>query len=252
MSSQSGKTGELLKQLDPARLPAHVAVIMDGNGRWAGKRGLPRIAGHRQGMATVRRTLKFADSLGIKVLSLFAFSTENWSRPKMEIRAIMALLREYLRKEVSSLHENNVKIRMMGYQEKLSESLIREIAAAIEKTKNNMGIILNVGLNYSGRQDILHGVRGVLKAYESGALPKNGIGALSEENFSDYLFTSGLPDPDLLIRTSGELRISNFMLWQMAYTEIFISQVLWPDFGEADFLEALIDYQKRDRRFGRV
>jgi undecaprenyl diphosphate synthase len=230
-------------------LPKHIAIIMDGNGRWAKKRSLARIMGHRKGMDSVKEVVKACCELQIEVLSLYAFSSENWKRPKSEVKALMALLKKYIRSEINELHKNNIRVKAIGDLKKLPEDVLRLIHDGVKKTENNSGMILNVALSYSGRDEILQSVS---KIAEKVSLNKLNISEIDEEIFSDHLFTAGLPDPDLLIRTSGELRISNFLLWQIAYTEIYVTDVLWPDFKSKDLHKALDDYQKRKRRFGRT
>lgn len=230
-------------------LPKHIAIIMDGNGRWAKKRSLARIMGHRKGMDSVKEVVKACCELQIEVLSLYAFSSENWKRPKSEVKALMALLKKYIRSEINELHKNNIRVNAIGDLKKLPEDVLRLIHDGVKKTKNNSGMILNVALSYSGRDEILQSVS---KIAEKVSLHKLDISEIDEEIFSDHLYTAGLPDPDLLIRTSGELRISNFLLWQIAYTEIYVTDVLWPDFKSKDLYKALDDYQKRKRRFGRT
>jgi len=236
-------------ELDPARLPRHVAVIMDGNGRWAAKRHLPRIAGHRAGADAVRRTVESAARLGLECLTLYAFSTENWKRPRFEIRALMDLLVEYLRKELHSLKENNIQFRMIGRSDELHLSVLEQIRKAELATFQNTGLRLNIALNYGGRAEIVDAFRALAHKVAAGRLNPAEI---NEEAIQNNLYTSALPDPDLLIRTSGEMRVSNFLLWQIAYAEIHVTGTLWPDFGERDLLLALSEYQKRDRRYGRV
>ena len=240
---------DLLLELDLARLPRHVAIIMDGNGRWAAARHLPRVAGHRAGADAVRRAVETSARLGLECLTLYAFSTENWKRPRFEIRALMDLLVEYLRKELRSLKENNIRFRMIGRSEELHISVLEQIRKAELSTFQNTGMRLNIALNYGGRTEIVDAVRKVAREVAAGRLQPDEV---DEELISRTLYTRTLPDPDLLIRTSGEMRISNFLLWQIAYAEIHVTDTLWPDFGERDLFSALIDYQTRDRRFGRV
>jgi len=225
------------------KIPKHIAIIMDGNGRWAKLRGLPRVFGHREGAKTVEKIIKFAKEIGIKYLTLYAFSTENWNRPKEEIEAIMSLLVEYINTKVPSLIEDNIKLKFMGRRENLPDMILKTIEEGEEKTKNCTGMDLIIALNYSGRAEIIDAVNKILKSKKK---------ELTEKDFKNYLYIPDLPEPDLLIRTSGEQRISNFMLWQMAYTEFYFTQVLWPDFDEDEFLKALYDFQSRERRFGRV
>jgi len=238
--------------LDPVakdRLPRHIAIIMDGNGRWAQKRALPRSMGHRAGVEALRKVVKTCSKLGIEVLTVYAFSTENWRRPKDEVSVLMKLLTEYLKKELNELHQNNVVIRAIGKIDDLPREAQHELEYAMESTLNNTGLILNLALNYGGRSEILDAVKKLCKDVLNG---KQRVEEIDEECFSKALFTSGLPDPDLLIRTSGEMRLSNFLLWQLAYTEIVVVEVLWPDFGAQALLEAIKEYQKRDRRFGGI
>jgi undecaprenyl diphosphate synthase len=234
----------LAQQLDPQRLPAHIAIIMDGNGRWAQRRGWPRVAGHREGMQSVRSVIRACNDVGIPNLTLYAFSTENWKRPRPEVSFLMRLLVEFLRRELDELHRENVRIRMLGRRDRIPARVLQEIDAAVRRTRSNPGLKLNFAFNYGGRREILDAVA-TWQAQHPGVLP-------TEARFSQCLYTAGLPDPDVLIRTSGEMRISNFLLWQLAYAEIVVTPVLWPDFREAQFFAALLEYQKRERRFGGV
>ena len=240
---------DLLPELDLARLPRHVAIIMDGNGRWAAKRSLPRVVGHRAGADAVRRAVETSARLGLECLTLYAFSTENWKRPRFEIRALMDLLVEYLRKELHSLKENNIQFRMIGRSEELHISVLEQIRKAELSTFQNTGLRLNIALNYGGRAEIVDAVRKLAREVAAGRLQPDEV---DEDLIHRNLYTRALPDPDLLIRTSGEMRISNFLLWQIAYAEIHVTETLWPDFGERDIFSALIDYQRRERRFGRI
>ncbi|MFL6274781.1 MAG: isoprenyl transferase [Blastocatellia bacterium] len=250
LAKPGGKLDEsLLSQLDPARMPAHVAIIMDGNGRWAARRKLPRIAGHRAGADAVRRTIESAARLGLDCLTLYAFSTENWKRPRLEVRALMDLLMEFLRKELKSLRDNNIRFRLIGRGDGLHISVLEQIRRAELATMQNTGLRLNIAVNYGGRTELVDACRRVAEEVAAGRLRLEEI---NEQVIEAKLYTSMLPDPDLLVRTSGEARISNFLLWQIAYSEIYITETLWPDFSEGDFLSALIEYQKRDRRFGGV
>jgi len=224
-------------------LPAHIAVIMDGNGRWAKKRGLPRMAGHREGINSVRDIVEACGQLGIKILTLYTFSLENWRRPKFEVSALMGLLVGTINKEVEDLHRNNVQVRTIGHLDDLPTEAQKGMLRAIEKTKGNTGLILNLALSYGGRQEIVEAIKRILRE------PPQEI---TEELISSYLSTGGLPDPDLLIRTSGEFRISNFLLWQLAYTEIYVTDVLWPNFRREDLYHAIDVYQSRERRFGLI
>jgi len=238
----------LLEKLDLGELPRHVAVIMDGNGRWAQKRHLPRIAGHRSGTQSARTTIETCARLKIEALTLYAFSVENWRRPKTEIDFLMALLREYLRKEMPLIQKNEIRMRFLGRMDELPAGVQNDVRDAMEKTAGNKGMVLCVALNYGGRAEIVDAMNAILSE-------RNGHGTFSkvtEEQLSRHLYTEGLPDPDLLIRTSGEMRVSNFLLWQIAYAEIFVTETLWPDFNRARLLEALLEFQKRERRYGGI
>ena len=238
----------LAQSLDPARLPAHIGVIMDGNGRWANNRSLPRVAGHRAGVEPVRTTVETCARLGVGCLTLYAFSVENWKRPRTEVETLWRLLRYYVRQEVPHLMENNIRLRAIGRIEELSSQVRRELESAIQTTSVNSGLILNLAINYGGRTEIVDAVNELIaKARREGSLPSLKV---DEEAISNHLYTAGLPEPDLLIRTSGEMRISNFLLWQIAYAELYITETYWPDFNRTALLEALVAYQKRDRRFG--
>lgn len=238
-----------IEKIKKMPIPEHVAIIMDGNGRWAKKRALPRIAGHHEGMKVVRKTTRLASKLGIKTLTLYAFSTENWKRPKNEVEYIMKLPEEFLATFLPELIEENVQVKMMGYKDQLPIHTLRAIERAIEDTKNNTGLVLNFALNYGSRAEILDAVKQVINDCKSGIMKET---ELDEKVFSSYLMTSRIADPDLLIRTSGEIRLSNFMLWQLAYTELWFTEVLWPDFNEDQLLEAIEAFQNRQRRFGGV
>ena len=235
--------------MDPLHIPQHVAIIMDGNGRWAKQRGLPRIAGHRTGMSTVKQVTLAADEIGIKVLTLYAFSTENWKRPKDEVDFLMKLPIEFLTIELEELISNNVQIRMMGWKEDLPPHTLKAIEEAEIKTKQNTGLVLNFALNYGSRREMLSAVKQIASRVETGELVINEI---TEDLFSNSLHSFNLPDPDLLIRTSGEQRISNFMLWQLAYTELAFVDVYWPAFTRHHLFEVIRQYQKRNRRFGAI
>ena len=235
--------------VDMDRLPRHVAIIMDGNGRWAKRRGLGRVEGHRRGKEAVQAALETSHRLGIPYLSLFAFSTENWNRPKTEVRALMNLLRHYLRTELERMQEKQVRVLAIGDLERLPANVRKDLIHVIEETRNNRRLTVGLCVSYGGRQDILGATRAIAREVEEGALASDQI---DEDLISRHLGTSEFPDPDLLIRTSGEMRISNFFLWQLAYTEIYVTDTLWPDFDEAEFLEALAQYQARERRFGRT
>lgn len=242
------KEWSLAESIDPQRLPAHIAIIMDGNGRWARRRSLPRAAGHRAGVEPVRITVDTCARLGLQALTLYAFSTENWKRPRAEVDMLWRLLRIYLRKELPEIVRNNIQFGCMGRIEALPHQVRDELESAVEMTARNTGMRLNVALNYSGRAELIDAVNAIVEqARMAGKLKDLRI---DEEAIAAHLYTAGLPDPDLLIRTSGEMRISNFLLWQIAYSEIYITETLWPDFRMTDLLEAILDYQKRDRRFG--
>ncbi len=228
-------------------IPKHIAIIMDGNGRWAKRRGLPRVAGHREGIKSVRDVVEACAQLGVKYLTLFAFSTENWKRPKYEVDTLMKLLIKALRTEVDKLQKNDIKLVAIGDIESLPAEVQRELKDAIEKTKNNKRMVLNLAISYSGRWEIIEAVKGIAKDVKEGKVKINEI---DDRLFSNYLKTAGMPEPDLLIRTSGEYRISNFLLWQIAYTELYICDCLWPDFRRKHLYEAIKDYQRRERRFG--
>ena len=242
-----GKAQDLVRQIDRNALPAHIAIIMDGNGRWARKRGLPRVAGHRAGINAVREVVEASAELGIHVLTLYAFSVENWKRPQTEVSTLMQLLKEYLNKELDNIHKNNIRFRTLGRTDQLDASVRRELDKGIARTSSNTGMIFNVALNYGGRAEIVDAVNQILRNGGSTAAANGGI---TETQFAEHLYTAGLPDPDLLIRTSGELRISNFLLWQIAYAEIWVTDTLWPDFGKQHLYEAIIAFHKRERRYG--
>ncbi len=235
--------------LDLQRLPRHVAIIMDGNGRWAQQRGFSRVEGHKRGKDSVRAVVETSRRLGIEYLSLFAFSTENWNRPKREVDALMGLLRRYLRTELRKMMKNGIRLLAIGDISRLPVTLQGELRATIEATKTNRRMTVVLAVSYGGREEIVQAARAVARDARSGRLDPD---AVDETLFGGYLHTTGIPDPDLLIRTSGEMRISNFFLWQSAYSEIYVTNTLWPDFREPQFLEALAHYQQRERRFGRV
>ena len=242
-----GKAQDLVRQIDRNALPAHIAIIMDGNGRWARKRGLPRVAGHRAGINAVREVVEASAELGIHVLTLYAFSVENWKRPQTEVSTLMQLLKDYLNKELDNIHKNNIRFRTLGRTDQLDASVRRELDKGIARTSSNTGMIFNVALNYGGRAEIVDAVNQILRNGGSTAAANGGI---TETQFAEHLYTAGLPDPDLLIRTSGELRISNFLLWQIAYAEIWVTDTLWPDFGKQHLYEAIIAFHNRERRYG--
>ena len=233
----------LARQINFEQLPSHIAIIMDGNGRWASRRHLPRVEGHRSGITAVRETVEASARLGIDVLTLYAFSLENWKRPEAEVTTLMALLKRYLRLELNTLLKNNIRFRVIGRQQELAPDIQHELAAAVDRTAKNTGLLFNIALNYGGRAEIVDAVRKVVEA---------GVPAaeIDERRFGEFLYTAGQPDPDLLIRTSGEMRISNFLLWQIAYSEIWVTDTLWPDFRAQHLLQAVLEYQKRDRRYG--
>lgn len=235
--------------LDKDNIPKHIAIIMDGNGRWAKKRKLPRTMGHKAGVETIRRVIKESHILGIKYLTLYAFSTENWKRPDEEVSALMKLLVEYLRSELAELNKNGVVIRVLGDITRLPKEAQDEVLEAIEVTKNNDGIVLNIAFNYGGRDEIIRAVKLLCEEVKCGNIKSEKI---DEKVFEDFLYTKNIPDPDLIIRPSGEQRISNFLLWQCAYSEFWYSNVCWPDFKEEHLHKAIYDYQHRDRRYGGV
>ena len=240
---------KLLKVIDKKRLPQHIAIIMDGNGRWAKRHNRRRIVGHLEGTKAIKRIVKFSGEIGIRILTLFAFSTENWNRPKKEVWALMNLLYKFLRQETNNLQKNNIKLLVSGQVERLPAKVRVELSKTIDATRENSKLILNLALSYGGREEIVRACREIAKQISNKSKKLKDI---DEQFFNNYLYTAGLPDPDLLIRTSGEFRISNFLLWQIAYSEIYVTPVLWPDFNRRDLLLALIDYQNRERRFGRV
>jgi undecaprenyl diphosphate synthase len=279
----SVEESELLRLLDLSRMPRHVAVIMDGNGRWAQRRHLPRIAGHRYGTKTARTTIETCARLNIEALTLYAFSVENWRRPKVETDFLMQLLREYIRKEMPLIQRNNIRMRFLGRIDELPVGVQKDVRQATEQTAANTGMCLCIAFNYGGRAEIVDAMNAILaqragngtnghaanghaatrrnghvpakqKNGDAGEQPRNDSNGhfqrITEDEVSSYLYTEGLPDPDLLIRTSGEMRVSNFLLWQIAYAEMYVSETLWPDFNRARLLEALVEFQKRDRRYG--
>jgi len=233
------------RQIDGDRLPAHIAIIMDGNGRWAAQRHLPRVEGHRAGIDAVRDVVETSARLGLEVLTLYAFSVENWKRPPAEVGTLMLLLKRYLRSELSTLLRNNIRFHVIGRTEALSPDVLEELRDAERKTATNTGMLFNIALNYGGRSEIVDAAR---RAMASGLAPDD----LDEQGFASFLYTAGQPDPDLLIRTSGEMRVSNFLLWQIAYAEIWVTDTLWPDFRCRHLLAGVLAYQKRDRRFGGI
>ena len=236
---------QLVRRVDFSRLPRHVAIIMDGNGRWAAMRHLPRVEGHRAGIDSVRSTVETSARLGIPVLTLYAFSVENWKRPDTEVSALMGLLKHYLRLELNTLLRNNIRFQVIGQRDRLAKDICAELEAAERRTAGNAGMLFNIALSYGGRAEIVDAARRAIRE-------RIDADHLDESTFSSFLYTAGQPDPDLMIRTSGEMRVSNFLLWQIAYAEIWVTDALWPDFRTRHLLEALIDYQKRDRRYGAI
>ncbi len=240
-------------ELGPEYIPKHVAIIMDGNGRWAKKRLLNRIKGHEKGADTVREIVKTCRKIGIPILTLFAFSTENWQRPKVEVAALMSILKRFIVTEQKEMMENDIRLNVIGQIERLSEEVRKALRNAMELTKNNKGLLLNLAISYGGRYEIVRAVRKIAGKVKNGIIdPDDRKDQITEDLISDHLYTRAMPDPDLLIRTSGEMRISNFLLWQIAYAEIFITDTLWPDFDSKEFISILKDYQGRERRFGKV
>ena len=239
----------LLERIDLKRLPRHIAVIMDGNGRWAKSRNLPRVEGHRSGIASVREVVETAARLELRVITLYAFSVENWKRPRYEVATLMMLLKEYLRKELATLMENNIRFTPIGRIDGLDPSVQRELRFAEEQTAKNTGLLFQIALNYGGRAEIVDTVNRVMALLRDREMAD---AVIDEQFFADHLYTANIDDPDLLIRTSGELRVSNFLLWQIAYAEIHVTKTLWPDFRKRHLFEAIIDFQARDRRYGGV
>lgn len=237
------------ENIDLNKIPQHIAIIMDGNGRWAKLRGMPRAMGHRAGVEALREIVKTCNALEVQYLTVYAFSTENWKRPQSEIGILMSLLKEYVRKELGELHANNVRIKVLGNIRQLPEDVQDAVLAACNKTKNNTGLKFNLALNYGGRSELIHAVRSIVEDVQNGRLKAEEI---NEDIFEDYLYTEGCPDPDLMIRTSGEMRLSNFLLWQAAYSEIVVVDECWPDFNEKSLIEAVRIFQNRERRFGGI
>ena len=238
-----------MEQVDPSKLPEHIAIIMDGNGRWARKRAMNRIKGHEEGTESVRVIVRTSRNIGIKWLTLYAFSEENWKRPKREISALMSILKRFLKSELAEMLENGIRFQTIGNTDRLPEDVQKLLNETIEKTSENNNMVLSLALSYGGRQEIIRAVKKIGEDIESGKLKAKNI---SEELIKNSLYTSGIPDPDLLIRTSGEYRISNFLLWQIAYTEIYVTPTLWPDFREEEFLRSIKDFQSRERRYGAI
>jgi len=243
------KISDLLMKIDKQKLPRHIAIIMDGNGRWATRKGLPRSFGHKQGVRVLKNILKAAKNLGCKVITVYAFSTENWTRPTKEVDFLINLFSEVLKNEINEIHDESTKIKFIGDLTPFPDTLKKIISSSESLTKNNDKFLLNVCVNYGGRQEIVKVAKELALKSSSGEIKPSEV---NEELFNSELLTSGIKDPELLIRTSGEKRISNFLLWQLAYSEIYISDVLWPDFNEFEYLKAIIDYQSRDRRFGGI
>jgi undecaprenyl diphosphate synthase len=248
LGSVTAEEAELLSKLDLARMPRHVAVIMDGNGRWAQRKHLPRVAGHKVGTQTARSTIETCARLNIEALTLYAFSAENWRRPKTETDFLMQLLREYLRTEMPLIQRNNIRMRFLGRSSELPAGVQQDMRNAEEKTAGNGGMVLCLALNYGGRAEIVDAANAVLAERSA----QGSMAAITEEDLTRRLYTNGLPDPDLLIRTSGEMRVSNFLLWQIAYAEIFVTETLWPDFNRARLIESFVEFQKRERRYGGI
>ncbi len=248
LGTVSAEEARLLEKLDVARLPRHVAIIMDGNGRWAKQRHLPRVAGHRAGVQSARMAIETCARLKLQALTLYAFSVENWRRPKTEIDFLMQLLRDYLRRELPVIHKNNIRLRILGRMDELPAGVRQDVLDAMEVTAGNSGMTLAVALNYGGRAEIVDAVNAVLEGRRGGP----SVEPVTEEQLARHLYTAGLPDPDLLVRTSGEMRVSNFLLWQIAYAEIHVTETLWPDFNRARLIEAFLEYQRRERRYGGI
>lgn len=235
------------KEIDPDRLPSHVAIIMDGNGRWAQRHAMGRVLGHRKGAESVRVTVTTCRRIGIRYLTLYAFSMENWLRPQTEVRALMKLLEEYLDEEVQEMMDQDIRLTAIGRLDSIGEPVLTKLREGMDRTRNNKTMVLTLALSYGGRDEILDACRRMMADVAAGRI---GADEADRERFASYLYTAGLPDPDLLIRTGGEYRISNFLLWQMAYTEFYFTDTLWPDFRERHLLKAIADYQHRERRFG--
>jgi undecaprenyl diphosphate synthase len=247
LKSANHEEAELLKKLDPKSLPQHLAIIMDGNGRWAQRRHLPRAAGHRSGVKAAREIIETCSRLRLQCLTLYAFSLENWRRPQAEVQFLMRLLREYLKRELPTIQKNNIRLHFIGRSDNLPEGVRTDMRESMQITAGNTGMRLILALNYGGRAELVDAFNAMLRQARG-----NGIAdfCADEESISEHLYTAGLPDPDLLIRTSGEMRVSNFLLWQIAYAEMYVTETLWPDFSRARLFEALLDFQKRERRYG--
>lgn len=240
---------DLLSQINANKVPYHVAVIMDGNGRWAKRKGKPRVFGHKNGVNAVKQTIEAAGNAGVKALTLYAFSTENWNRPKAEVKTLMSLLVTSLKKEAKELIKNNIKLQVIGNHENLPESVLKGLKKVIEETKNNDALILTIALSYGSREEIVNAFKNISKKVVNKQLTTEEI---DENIINNHLYTFTLPDVDLMIRTSGEKRISNFLLWQIAYAELYFTEVLWPDFSKNDFYNAILEYQNRERRYGKT
>lgn len=238
---------ELLPQLDRERLPRHVGIIMDGNGRWAAQRRRPRLYGHRAGSKALRQVVELGVELGLRCLTFYTFSTENWNRSESEVSGLLKMFKELMIKEITELHRQNINVQIIGSEHELDPQYLKDVRKVAAVSHHNTGLILNLAFNYGGRREIVEAVR---KLVQAARIKPELLDKLDEENFSNYLYTAGQPDPDLIIRTSGELRISNFLLWQSAYAELYITETLWPDFGKYEMMQALLDYQGRQRRFG--
>ena len=247
--SKTDSYKELLPRLDRTRLPRHVGIIMDGNGRWAAQRHRPRLYGHRAGSRALRQVVELGVELGLRALTFYTFSTENWRRERSEVSGLMKMFRELLSKEINELHQQNIKVLILGSAREFDPAYLTGIRQLSAVTHQNSGLILNMAFNYGGRREIVEGIR---KFCDAAQTQPGLLANLDESNFGDYLYTAGQPDPDLIIRTSGEFRLSNFLIWQAAYAELYVTDTLWPDFGKAEFVQALLDYQTRDRRFGGV
>jgi undecaprenyl diphosphate synthase len=236
-------------KIDYEQIPKHIAIVMDGNGRWAQSRGLPRLSGHNAGMQSLKKIVKAASQIGVKYLTVYAFSTENWKRPPDEVNGIFKILILYIEKELKELHTNNVKVNIIGDFNKLPKEAVDKLVTSLETTKENSGLIFNIALNYGSRDEIMVAVKKLAKLVESDQLNPDEI---SEEQFENMLYTKDIPDPELIIRTSGEMRLSNFLLWQSAYSELYFTNILWPDFNKSDFESAIIEFQSRKRRYGGI
>lgn len=238
---------ELVAKLDPDRLPRHVGIIMDGNGRWAKQRHRPRLFGHRAGSEALRQVVELGVELGLRCLTFYTFSTENWRREYSEVQGLMNMFKELMAREITALHKQNINVQILGSEDELDRQYLKDIRNSAALTHHNTGLILNLAFNYGGRREIVEGIRKLLAAAK---FRPELLDRLNEQNFGDYLYTAGQPDPDLIIRTSGELRLSNFLIWQSAYAEIYVTETLWPDFGKEEMAQALLDFQSRERRFG--